>query len=107
MVQLDVFPGPSFGATAVGGCCSAGIEQLISFTDTSGFATSGIKAGAGMSTMGLWHYPSAISNTSSTKQIAKFAANAQFGESAAAVINNFDGRQQVGTLVLYTQYFLR
>ena len=109
MVHLDVFPGPSFGATALGGCCNAGVEQLISFTDTSAFATSGIKTGAGVSTMGLWHYPSTISNTTSTKQVAKFAASGQFSESTAAVINNFDGRQQVGTssciaIISYTDF---
>lgn len=96
MVQYDVFPGPDFGATDVTGCCDSGVEQLISFTDVSDFSTSGLKTGAGVSTEGLWHYPATISNTTSTKQIASFAANSVVDtDTVAAVINDFDGRQQM------------
>jgi hypothetical protein len=97
MVQYDVYPGPMYGATAVGGgCCNTGVEQLISFSDISDFPTSGLKTGAGVSTEGLWHYPATISNTTSTKEIAQFAANSvTSGTTTAAVINNFDGRQQM------------
>ncbi|KAL2854892.1 hypothetical protein BJY01DRAFT_257640 [Aspergillus pseudoustus] len=97
MVQYDVYPGPKFGATAVsGGCCADGVEQLISFSDVSDFPTSGLRTGAGVSTQGLWHYPSTISDTATTKQIAVFAAGGGVsGESTAAVINNFSGRQQM------------
>jgi hypothetical protein len=97
MVQYDVYPGPKFGATALsGGCCANGVEQLISFSDVSDFPTSGLRTGAGVSTQGLWHYPSSISDTATTKQIAVFAAGGGVsGESTAAVINNFAGRQQM------------
>ncbi|KAL3453610.1 hypothetical protein BJX65DRAFT_292627 [Aspergillus insuetus] len=97
MVQYDVYPGPKFGATALtGGCCETGVEQLISFSDVSDFPTSGLRTGAGVSTQGLWHYPSTISDTATTKQIAVFAAGGGVsGESTAAVINNFAGRQQM------------
>ncbi|KAJ5469590.1 hypothetical protein N7539_009208 [Penicillium diatomitis] len=93
MVQFDVFPGPLYGASAIaGGCCNPGVEQDISFTDTSDFPTAGLRTGAGVSTEGLWHYPATISNTTSTKQIAAFAANSVVStDSTAAVINNFDG----------------
>ena len=97
MVQYDVYPGPKFGASAVGGgCCSDGVEQLISFSDTSDFPTAGLKTGAGVSTQGLWHYPAQISSSSTTKEIAQFDANSVTSDkTTAAVINNFDGRQQM------------
>ncbi|KAL4789729.1 hypothetical protein BDV19DRAFT_19822 [Aspergillus venezuelensis] len=99
MVQYDVFPGPNFGATAVGsGCCADGVEQDIYFTNTEDFPTSGLKtgSGAGVSTQGLWHYPATISDTATTKGIAAFAAGGgTTGETTAAVINNFSGRQQM------------
>ncbi|KAJ6132985.1 hypothetical protein N7471_008200 [Penicillium samsonianum] len=100
MVQYDVYPGPKFGASAIGGCCDNGVEQLVSFTDISDFPTSGLKTGAGVSTSGLWHYPATISNTTSTKQIASFAPTTGFTtESVAGVINNFDGRQQMAFFI--------
>lgn len=103
MVQYDVYPGPNYGATAVGnGCCSTGVEQEISFTDVSDFPTSGLRTGAGVSTEGLWHYPATISNTSTTKEIASFAANSvTTGDTTAAVINDFDGRQQMAFFISF------
>ncbi|KAI3201173.1 CAZyme family CBM87 and CE18 [Penicillium roqueforti] len=99
MVQYDVYPGPNYGASAIGGCCD-GVEQLISLTDTSEFPTSGLKTGAGISTTGLWHYPATISNTTSTKQFAAFAPTTGFEtESVAGVINDFDGRQQMAFFI--------
>jgi hypothetical protein len=96
MVQYGVYPGPDFGATAGDSCCGDGIEQLISFTETSDFPTSGLKTGEGVSTVGLAHYPATISDTDTTKEIAQFAANEQSPDvTTAAVINNFNGRQQV------------
>ena len=101
MVQYDVYPGPKFGASAIGdGCCNTGVEQLVSFTDISDFPTSGLKTGAGVSTQGLWHYPASISNTTSTKKIAGFAANSvTTSDSVAAVINDFDGREQMAFFI--------
>ncbi|KAL1872608.1 hypothetical protein Plec18167_006726 [Paecilomyces lecythidis] len=97
MVQYDVYPGPNYGASAIdAGCCNTGVEQELSLTDTSDFPTSGLRTGAGISTEGLWHYPATITNTSTTKEIAQFASNSQYsGTSTAAVINDFDGRQQM------------
>lgn len=44
MVRINEYPGPQFGVTTVGGgCCGAGVEQLISFTDVSAFPTANIK----------------------------------------------------------------
>ena len=42
LVQLDVYPGPDYGATALGGCCG-GEEQLFKLSDNSDFPTAGLK----------------------------------------------------------------
>lgn len=102
MVQFDVYPGPLYGATALGGCCNTGVEQLVSVTSafTSAVPQAGMKSGAGVSTQGLWHYPASITNTSSTIEIAQFAAGGSFANpSTAGVINNFDGRQQMAFFI--------
>ncbi|OXV06008.1 hypothetical protein Egran_06224, partial [Elaphomyces granulatus] len=103
MVRYDVYPGPLYGTAAVStgigvGCCGSGVEQNLYFTDTSSFPTAGLKmqTGAGVSTIGLWHYPASITNTTTTKEIAQFAANSQFNSTTTAgVINNFGGREQM------------
>lgn len=43
MVQLDAFPGPAFGTSAIGGCCNGTVEQLVSISDISSFPNSGLK----------------------------------------------------------------
>ncbi|PYI01133.1 extracellular serine-rich protein [Aspergillus sclerotiicarbonarius CBS 121057] len=102
MVQYDVYPGPNYGASAAGdGCCATGVEQLMSFTDISDFSTSGLRTGAGVSTSGLWHYPATIANTTTTKQIAQFAANGTGSATTAAVINNFSGREQMAFFISF------
>ncbi|KAH7317283.1 hypothetical protein BKA65DRAFT_466259 [Rhexocercosporidium sp. MPI-PUGE-AT-0058] len=99
LARLDVYPGPEFGVTTTineQGCCDSGVEQLVSFTDTSDFPTANIKVGAGMTTMSQWHYPATITNSTLAKQIAQFAAGGPFNSaSTAAVINNFGNRQQM------------
>lgn len=94
MVQYDVYPGPLFGSTALGGCCGAGIEQYISFTNT--VAQSGLRTGQDMSTLGLYHYPASVSDTATTREIARFATSSNgVTGGTAAVINNFSGREQM------------
>jgi hypothetical protein len=99
MVRLDVFPSEDFGVkTAIdgAGCCDAGVEQLVSFTDITGFRTANLKSGAGVTTADLWHYPATITNATTTKQIAKFAPGGPFTrDTTAAVINTFGSRQQM------------
>jgi hypothetical protein len=56
--------------------------------------------GAGISTIGLYHYPAKITDPTMAVEIAQFAAAAQKSDnqtvaSTAAVINTFAGRQQV------------
>jgi hypothetical protein len=95
MVQYGVYPGPLYGATALGGCCDASTEQLFSFSNVAAFPQAGIKTGAGVSTAGLYHYPATITDTTTTTEIAQFAAAGGFQVSTAGVINNFAGRQQM------------
>lgn len=96
MIRLDAFPGPDFGASALGGCCNTGVEQLVSISNTAGFPTSGLKTGAGVSTAGLWHYPATITNTAIATEFAQFFPTTGFTTtSTAGVINNVAGRQQV------------
>lgn len=96
MVRINEYPGPAFGATVIGdGCCGAGVEQLISFTDVSDFPTAGLKTNAGITSQGLYHYSASITDPATTKQVAKFGPGGpQSGDTTAAVINNFDGREQ-------------
>ncbi|KAK3349655.1 hypothetical protein B0T25DRAFT_247462 [Lasiosphaeria hispida] len=101
MVRLDSFPAAEFGVTTAAGgtgCCNAGVEQLVSISDASGFPTANIKTGAGVSTQGLWHYPAIITNTTFAQAIATFepdSAGAFSGTTTAAIINNIGGRQQM------------
>ncbi|KAK2623886.1 hypothetical protein QTJ16_006520 [Diplocarpon rosae] len=97
MVRIDVYPGPAYGTAAIaGGCCAAGVEQLVSISDTSAFPTAGMKVGAGVSTAGLYHYPANITNTTIAKEFASFAPATGFSSnSTAGVINTIDGRQQM------------
>ncbi|KAI7484157.1 hypothetical protein KC351_g4692 [Hortaea werneckii] len=99
MVRLDVYPGPDFGvATAIdgAGCCDAGVEQMVSISDDADFPTANLKIGASMSTQGLWHYPTVITNSSMAKEVAQFAPSGSFtSETTAAVINTFGARQQM------------
>ncbi|KAH6984590.1 hypothetical protein BKA56DRAFT_481636 [Ilyonectria sp. MPI-CAGE-AT-0026] len=96
MVRINEYPGTQFGTTVVsGGCCGDSVSQSISFSDVSDFPTANIKAGAELSTTGLYHVPASISDTTTTKQVAKFGVATGFdSESVAAVINNFNGREQ-------------
>lgn len=97
MVQYSVYPGPKFGASAVGdGCCDEGVDQLMSFTETSDFSNAGLRKGATVSTEGLLHYPATVNDSATTKEIAQFDGNSVYsGKTTAAVINNFGGRQQM------------
>ncbi|KAJ9624482.1 hypothetical protein H2203_005217 [Taxawa tesnikishii (nom. ined.)] len=108
MVRLDVYPDAQFGTTTAisgTGCCSTGVEQLISFTNLTGFSTANLVSGATMTTQSLYHYPATITDTTgSTWQVAQFAPDSagQFtGSTTAAVINNWSGRQQ---MVFFTSW---
>lgn len=96
MVQYDVYPQPQYGTSVLGGCCNSGVEHLVSFSNTTGFPQAGIKSWAGVTTQGLYHYAAQVSDPTTTWEIAQFAPNSQFTtNTTAAVINNFNGRQQM------------
>ena len=100
-VRIDAYPQPAFGTTTAlsgVGCCSTDVEQLISVTNNTGFATANIKTDATMSTKNMYHYPAAITDSATTWEVAKYAASADgsfSGDTTAAVINDFAGRQQM------------
>ncbi|KAH7121446.1 hypothetical protein EDB81DRAFT_229376 [Dactylonectria macrodidyma] len=96
MVRINDYPGISSGTLPVaGGCCEAGVSQSVFFSDTSAFSTANIKADAEVPTTGLYHVPASITDSSTTKAVAKFGTATGFSsESVAAVINNFNGREQ-------------
>lgn len=98
-VRIDAFPQPAFGTTPASqgvGCCGADVEQLISLTNNTGFATANIKTDAAMSTKNMYHYPAAITDSSTTWEVAKYSpAGAFTQDTTAAVINDFSGRQQM------------
>jgi hypothetical protein len=97
LVRIDEYPGPAFGTSAInGGCCDNGVDQLVSFTNSTGFPTANIKTGAGITTSGLWHYPATITDPATTWEIASFGPGGPFtSASTAAVVNNFGGREQM------------
>lgn len=101
MVRIDVYPGPDYGVTptiAGAGCCNTGVEQFVSFTNTSQFPTANLVAGATVSTQGIWHYPANITDPNTTWQVAGLQASSDGtfgGSSSAAVINQFGKRQQM------------
>jgi hypothetical protein len=102
MVQIDVSPQPAFGTAAIGSCCDDGVEQLISFSNTTSFAQAGLRSGAGMSTAGLYHYNAQITDPSTTWEVARFAYDGQVtSASTAAVINNFNGREQMAFFITW------
>lgn len=94
MVRLDVFPGPNFGTLSASpsgeGCCGTGVEQKISFTNTSGFTGASLNPNQGISTTNLWHYPSTVTDTATTWEVAQFEPAGSFsGKTTAAVVNRF------------------
>ncbi|EPE37164.1 hypothetical protein GLAREA_09327 [Glarea lozoyensis ATCC 20868] len=96
MVRLDVSPSAATGTRVVGSCCSDGQEQPLYISDITQFPTAGLKQGATLSSLGLYHYPAAIIDTSTTRSIANFMPTTGFTDyTTAAVINNFSGRQQM------------
>ncbi|KAK0386716.1 hypothetical protein NLU13_6551 [Sarocladium strictum] len=95
MVRLGDTPSTSSDTAAAGGSHPGDVEQLFSFTDTSGFPTAGLKQGATVSSKGFWHVPATITNTTTTRRIAKYSPSTGFtADTTAAVINTFPGGRQ-------------
>lgn len=106
MIHLDAFPGTQFGtvlAPGPGGCCNTG-EQTVTLTDTAFIPTSGLKS-APLSTVGLWHYPATISDTTNgTVAFLQFGTNAQYPATSVAgvrqkIANGAGFREQMALFV--------
>ncbi|KAG8413411.1 hypothetical protein J3458_012975 [Metarhizium acridum] len=100
MVRINEYPSAEYGTivanTAEPGCCGSNVEQKISLTNTALFPGANLKANAGVSTQGLWHYPATITNTTTTKEVASFDAAAGFpSKTTAAVVHSANGREQM------------
>ncbi|KHN93826.1 uncharacterized protein MAM_08305 [Metarhizium album ARSEF 1941] len=99
MVRLNAYPIPDYGTAPANnyqtGCCDND-EQKISLSDTSLFPGANIKANALLSTRGLWHHPTTITNTKTTKEVASFEPAAGYpSKTTAAVIHSVSGREQM------------
>lgn len=95
MIHLDGYPG-NFDGTAIapgpGGCCS-GDEQLVYVSDATLAPPTGPVSN---STLGLWHYPSTITNATTTTAFLEFGANAEYpSTTVAGVIQSIIGREQM------------
>lgn len=106
MVRMDTYPDSTSGTAAVAasdgseGCCADNVEQLMSFTNITGFPTAGLKTSATVSTKNLYHYPAKITDSKTTWKVAQFATSGNFkSSSVAAVINNFSGREQMAFFI--------
>lgn len=90
MARLDVFPTTQFGAEVrePGGSSAAG--QLWSFTNMTGFESSGIKEGGTVAMDGLYYYGADVTDAATTYPIAKLHSGPTFtSDATAAVINAF------------------
>lgn len=90
MARLDAFPTTQFGANvrAPGGSSAAG--QLWSFTNLTGFESSGIKEGGTVAMDGLYYYGADVTDAATTYPIAKLHSGPTFtSDATAAVINAF------------------
>ncbi|KAF2268322.1 hypothetical protein CC78DRAFT_576331 [Lojkania enalia] len=88
MVRLDVFPTSDMGVeSSVAGNVK---DEPVVFTNTTGFATAGLKTDASVSIANIFHNPAEITNSSIAWEIARFS-----GSGTAAVINQIGTRQQM------------
>lgn len=90
MARLDAFPTTQFGANVrePGGSSAAG--QLWSFTNLTGFESSGIKEGGTVAMDGLYYYGADVTDPATTYPIAKLHSGPTFtSDATAAVINAF------------------
>ena len=99
LVRIEAWPQSSFGvdlAIQYEGCCASGVEQKVSLTNDSTFRTANLKLNQGVSTIGLWHTPAVITDSSIATEFAAFeASGAWTTPTVAGVINRFTGREQM------------
>lgn len=88
MARLDVFPTTQFGTNvrAPGGSSAAG--QLWSFSNLTGFESSGIREGGTVAMDGLYYYGADVTDPATTYPIARLHSGPTFtSDATAAVIN--------------------
>lgn len=88
MARLDVFPTTQFGTNvrAPGGSSAAG--QLWSFTNLTGFESSGIREGGTVAMDGLYYYGADVTDPATTYPIARLHSGPTFtSDATGAVIN--------------------
>lgn len=88
MARLDVFPTTQFGTDvrAPGGSSAAG--QLWSFSNLTGFESSGIREGGTVAMDGLYYYGADVTDPATTYPIARLHSGPTFtSDATAAVIN--------------------
>ncbi|GAB7344911.1 hypothetical protein MBLNU457_3347t1 [Dothideomycetes sp. NU457] len=104
LVRLNVYPGSNYDTTPLGGCCGTGIEQPMTFTNSTGIETANYKVGQSVSSKGLWHYPAQITNSSRTWEVIGLGPSSDgtySTKSSVAVINRFGTREQ---MVFFTSF---
>ncbi|KAL6406431.1 hypothetical protein AUP68_09225 [Ilyonectria robusta] len=111
MVRINEYPGPNFAPWVPDAAVMVLSSSLASPTTRTSplpisrreFERHGESprhpltnpSNAGLSTKGLYHVPATITDTNTTRAVAKFGTATGFtSESVAAVINNFNGREQ-------------
>ncbi|EHK96873.1 hypothetical protein M7I_7417 [Glarea lozoyensis 74030] len=71
---------------------------LVSISNDAGFTTAGLKTGATLGTLGLYHYPANITDRTIATEFAQFDVATAEGfksKSTAGVINKINGREQM------------
>ncbi|CAN8096939.1 unnamed protein product [Discula destructiva] len=88
LARLEAFPTPQFGVSLrePGGSSAAG--QLWSFTNITGFESSGIKQGGTVALDGLYYYGADVTDAATTYPIAKLHAGPAFTSDATAAVLN-------------------
>ncbi|KAF1914211.1 hypothetical protein BDU57DRAFT_286325 [Ampelomyces quisqualis] len=87
MARLDVFPTPDFGVSSNGASLD---DEPVTFTNTSGFSTAGLKTNVPISIANIFHNPATITSASMAWEVARFGS-----AGTAAVINQIGDRQQM------------
>jgi len=93
LVRLNAWPSADFGVSAVSST-GVKVDQGISITNSTGFSTANLVDGAAVILSNISHYPAKITNTTTTWEIAAFAAGNGQQKSTAAVYNKIGTREQ-------------
>lgn len=106
LVQQPISQDQAVVITVLSNWCQSATQPALLLLDWSCMLKSHSKnslhqlttnSGATLSTLGIWHYPAIITDSSTTWEIAQFGPGGSFASTTtAAVINQFGKRQQMG-----------